>query len=249
MPNLDKTAEGIMCPVEKRLGYKFRNSLLLAEALTHPSISFDRKDYAFDNQRLEFLGDSVVQIIITEHLYRIFPSYNEGQLTKIRTQLVSRGALCSLSLQLGLGEFLMLGRGEEVSGGRERASTLADAFESLVGAIYLDGGFNAARQFVLRETKNLFRDISSSSEESNPKGALQEILQAIKPSIPVYEITETVGPAHARQFSCDVTWDGRSLGHGVGSSKKEAQISAASDALSQRRWETAKIKRTKQTLS
>ena len=143
-------AEHLMNPLEERIGYKFRNSLLLAEALTHSSISLERKDYPFDNQRLEFLGDAVLQLVITEELFVRFPDFTEGQLTKIRTRLVSRTALKEHARDLRLGEHLMMGRGEEASGGRDRASTLGDSFEALVGGIYLDGGLRAAKQFILK---------------------------------------------------------------------------------------------------
>ena len=121
----------IMNPLEERMGYKFRNGLLLAEALTHPSISLERKDYPFDNQRLEFLGDSVIQVVVTEHLFQMFPDFSEGQMTKLRTRIVSRMALRERAIVLELGSFLMMGRGEESSGGRERASNIADAFEAV----------------------------------------------------------------------------------------------------------------------
>ena len=183
-------AASIMNPIEGRLGYKFRNGLLLAEAMTHPSISLERKNYPFDNQRLEFLGDAVIQLVVTEHLYRLYPDFSEGMMTKLRTRIVSRAALKTRAQELDLGRYLMMGRGEESSGGRERASTLADAFESVVGAVYLDGGFDAARNFVLRATEDDFERIARNPEEVNPKGALQEILQAIEPCAPIYEVLE-----------------------------------------------------------
>ena len=236
-PEASRHAAKIMNPLEGALGYKFRNGLLLAEALTHPSISLERKDYPFDNQRLEFLGDAVLQVAITEQLYRDFPDFSEGKLTKLRTRLVSRPALRSLAESLGLGKHLMMGRGEEASGGRERASTLADAFESVVGAIYLDGGFDAARNFVLRVTRDEFERMIQDPEEVNPKGRLQEILQALQPVAPAYEISEKGGPAHLRIFGCRVLWSGRELGRGQGSSKKQAQVAAATDALVRKDWE------------
>ena len=149
MDTTSLTAEHLMNPLEERIGYKFRNSLLLAEALTHASISLERKDYPFDNQRLEFLGDAVLQLVITEELFSRFPDFTEGQLTKIRTRLVSRTALKEHARHLRLGEHLMMGRGEEASGGRDRSSTLGDSFEALVGGIYLDGGLRAAKRFIL----------------------------------------------------------------------------------------------------
>jgi len=225
-----------MNPLEERMGYKFRNGLLLAEALTHPSISLERKNYPFDNQRLEFLGDAVIQLVVTEHLYRLYPDFSEGQMTKLRTRIVSRPALKAHAVLMDLGRYLMMGRGEEASGGRERASTLADAFESVVGAIYLDGGFDAARNFVLRETLDDFERIAKNPEEVNPKGTLQEILQAIEPCAPAYEVVEQTGPDHSKHFVSKVIWSNIELGRGEGLSKKQAQVAAASDALDQRLW-------------
>jgi ribonuclease-3 len=234
---MEALKNSIMNPLEERILYKFRNGLLLAEALTHPSISLERKNYPFDNQRLEFLGDSVIQVSVTEHLFRMFPDFGEGQLTKLRTRIVSRTALRNRAAKLDLGSYIMMGRGEEASGGRERASTLADVFESLVGAIYLDGGFDAARIFILRQMEEVFTEIANQPEEINPKGFLQEILQAIEPAAPEYQILSQSGPEHSKNFICSVVWNGRELGRGCGSSKKEAQVAAAQVALSERHWE------------
>lgn len=227
----------LMNPLEARIGYKFRNSLLLAEALTHPSLSLERRDYPFDNQRLEFLGDAVIQLVITEHLYRLFPESKEGHLTKLRTRLVSRQALKLHAQALDLGSYLMMGRGEEANGGRQRDSTLADAFESLVGAIYLDGGFEAARRFLLVEVEEVFARLLAAPEECNPKGRLQEMLQSLSPIAPSYELLEESGPEHAKIFVSRVVWQGRELGRGRGANKKEAEVAAANLALQNRSWE------------
>ena len=227
----------IMNPLEVRMGYKFRNALLLAEALTHPSISLERKDYPFDNQRLEFLGDAVIQVIVTEHLFQMFKDFSEGQMTKLRTRIVSRMALRERAIALGLGSFLMMGRGEESSGGRERASNIADAFEAVVGAIYLDGGFEASRIFLLRQMEEVLADLASQPEEINPKGILQEKLQSITPHAPQYELLSQTGPEHSKRFICRVMWNGQELGRGEGLSKKEAQVAAAESAIEQRPWE------------
>ncbi len=238
-----------MNPLEERLLYKFRNGLLLAEALTHPSISLERKNYPFDNQRLEFLGDAVIQVVVTEHLFRMFPEFGEGQLTKLRTRIVSRPALRERAKALDLGNCMMMGRGEEANGGRDRASTLADAFESLVGAIYLDGGFDASRIFLLRQMECVFNEIANQPEEINPKGYLQEFLQAIQPAAPDYRILSQTGPEHSKQFLCCVVWNELELGRGKGASKKEAQVAAAQSALADKLWEqlanpsTPKIKK------
>jgi ribonuclease-3 len=234
--------QALMNPLEARIGYKFRNSLLLAEALTHPSLSLERRDYPFDNQRLEFLGDSVIQLVITEHLYRMFSEAQEGELTKLRTRLVSRQALKLHAQALDLGAYLMMGRGEEASGGRNRDSTLADAFESLVGAIYLDGGFEAARRFLLVEAEGVFAQLLEAPEECNPKGRLQEMLQSLSPSAPSYELIEQTGPEHAKIFLCRVVWQGMELGRGQGANKKEAEVAAANLALQTRSWEAPESK-------
>lgn len=226
-----------MNPLERRIGYKFRNSLLLAEALTHPSLSFERKTFHFDNQRLEFLGDAVLQLIVTHHLYRLFPTFSEGQLTKLRSRLVSREGLKRHALALGLGDYLMLGRGEEASRGRERASTLADVFEALVGALYLDSDLETVRRFVLRVAGDEISLLAREPAEHNPKGELQEVLQAISLQSPAYEVVAESGPDHLKEFVCRVLWEGRELGRGAGQSKKQAEINAATDALLRKIWE------------
>jgi ribonuclease-3 len=230
------SAKHLMNPLEERIGYKFCNSLLLAEALTHSSISLERKDYPFDNQRLEFLGDAVLQLVITEELFLRFPDFKEGQLTKIRTRLVSRTALKEHALTLRLGDHLMMGRGEESSGGRERASTLGDSFEALVGGIYLDGGLKAAKRFILKVAATDLEKVTEEPGEINPKGKLQELLQAVAPSAPSYEILEESGPEHLKHFRCRVIWEGLNLGEGEGHSKKEAEVAAAGAALRDEVW-------------
>lgn len=229
----------LMNPLEERIGYKFRNSLLLAEALTHSSISLERKNYPFDNQRLEFLGDAVLQLVVTEHLYHLFPDFSEGELTKLRTRIVSRAGLKTHAMAMGLGAHLMMGRGEDASGGRSRASTLADAFEALIGAMYLDGGYEVTRDFILREAREAFAQITSKPEEINPKGILQELLQSMAPTAPLYEVISQSGPEHQKYFECRVVWDGVELARGAGRSKKQAEVEAATNALATRVWETS----------
>jgi ribonuclease-3 len=226
-----------MNPLERLIGYKFRNSLLLAEALTHPSLSFERKTFHFDNQRLEFLGDAVLQLVVTHHLYRLFPAFSEGQLTKLRSRIVSREGLKKHATALGLGDYLMLGRGEEASRGRERSSTLADSFEALVGAIYLDSDIETVRRFILRVADDELGALAREPAEHNPKGELQEILQALSPQSPSYDVLSETGPDHLKEFICRVSWEGRELGRGTGQSKKQAEINAAALALQERRWD------------
>lgn len=225
-----------MNPLEKRIQYKFRNSLYLAEALTHPSLGHETQRHHFDNQRLEFLGDAVLQLVFTEHLFQRFPTLPEGELTKMRSRLVSREGLKVHAIAIGLGEYLMMGKGEESSGGRVRASALADAFEALIGAMYLDGDLDAVRRFVLREAEPDIENLLHEPVNVNPKGRLQEILQALSPRSPVYTITSQSGPEHLKHFEAMVEWGGMVLGSGDGKSKKEAEVNAAIDALKNERW-------------
>jgi len=225
-----------MTPLEERLAYKFRNSLLLAEALTHPSLGHESQSYHFDNQRLEFLGDAVLQLVITECLYREHVTKSEGKLTKMRARMVSREALHRHADILGLGEFLMMGKGEDSNGGRQRAGTLADAFEAVVGAIYLDSNLDTVRDFLLRITADAFSTVHEQPLEANPKGTLQETMQAISPRSPNYFIVSEDGPEHSKHFVAIVQWDGMELGRGEGASKKMAETAAALNALHERRW-------------
>ena len=229
-----------MTPLEERIGYKFRNSLLLAEALTHPSLGHEAQRRHFDYQRLEFLGDAVLQLVITEYLFQHFRSEAEGQLTKLRSRLVSREALRAHAARLDLGRHLLMGRGEESSGGRGRTSTLADAFEALIGAIYLDGGFEAAKAFILTYTHSDLEQLAETPVDINPKGQLQELLQSISPSSPIYELVSQSGPEHEKMFVSQVVWDGIILGQGGGRSKKQAETAAALEAMQLKRWEKEK---------
>src|SRR3954454_22368107 len=227
----------LMNPLEERIGHKFRNSLLLAEAMTHPSLGHETQRHHFDNQRLEFLGDTVLQLVITEHLYKMFPREAEGRLTKLRSRLVSREALRRHARRLDLGQFLMMGRGEEACGGRERTSTLADAFEALLGAIYLDTDLATTRRFVLTLAAHDLAQIEIEPVDINPKGHLQELLQAISPRSPSYELLSESGREHEKVFVVRVVWEGLALGEGVGRSKKQAETAAALEAMHLRRWE------------
>jgi ribonuclease-3 len=209
----------------------------LAEALTHPSLAYESANPHFDNQRLEYLGDAVLQLVVTEELYRMFPDFTEGRLTKLRSRVVSRQALARFGAAIHLGDYVLLGKGEESSGGRRRPSTLADAFESLVGAIYLDGGLAAVREILLRLFQSEIGAMAQSPEELNPKGELQECLQAIRPQAPGYRIVTASGPDHRRVFLAEVSWCELVLATGRGRSKKDAEARAAQEALRLRVWE------------
>ena len=226
-----------MTPLEERIEYKFRNSLLLAEALTHPSLAHEAQRYHLDYQRLEFLGDAVLQLVITEYLFSHFQAEAEGQLTKLRSRLVSRDALRMHAAALDLGRYILMGRGEEASGGRERTSTLADAFEALIGALYLDGGLEVAKNFILTQTRADLAKLAEEPVDFNPKGDLQELLQSISPRSPLYELVSQSGPEHEKTFVSEVIWEGIVLGQGTGRSKKQAETAAALEALQLKRWE------------
>jgi ribonuclease-3 len=230
-----------------RLGYTFRDEGLLRLALTHPSVAHEQGETApggddaqrrpAHNQRLEFLGDAVLQLVLTQQLYEKFPAFDEGPLTKARAKLVNRRTLAEHARVLGLGAHLILSRGEEMHGGRERASALADTFEALLGAVFLDGGFEAAREFILREFSAAFGQLDTLPTIENPKGELQELLQARSPEAPEYHVVSTTGPDHDRVFECTVQHGGVELARGGGKSKKAAESDAALAALHKLREE------------
>ena len=216
---------------QDRLGCQFRDENLLRLALTHPSVAHEANTAIAHNQRLEFLGDAVLQLVLTRELYEKFPAFDEGPLTKARAKLVNRRTLAEHARALGLGAHLILGHGEATHGGRERPSTLADAFEALLGAIFLDGGFDAARDFILREFSPAFGKLSVLPTLENPKGELQELLQARSPHAPKYQTISATGPDHDRVFECIVHHEGVELARGSGKSKKAAESDAALAAL------------------
>ena len=218
---------------QERLGHSFADGNLLRQALTHASFGHEKRQKLPDNQRLEFLGDAVLQLAVTTELYRRFPELTEGRLTVLRARLVNRHHLQALAQELGLGEQLILGRGEENSQGRQRGSILADAMEAVIGAVYSEAGWEGARAIVLRLLEPSLAAISNEGDatEANPKGALQEKLQAEGEHPPVYRCLSETGPAHARVYEIVVEWQGRELGRGEGASKKEAETHAALAAL------------------
>lgn len=212
-------------------GHRFRDPKLLELALTHPSITHDLGGGAPHNQRLEFLGDAVLQLVLTLELYEKFPDLGEGPLTQARAEMVNRRTLANQSRTLAVGRYLRMSRSEESTGGRERASALADAFEALVGAIFLDGGLEPARQFVLRRFRESFGQLAALPSLHNPKGELQELLQAESTEPPSYHLLAVNGPDHDRVFECAVTYRGEVLGRGTGKTKKAAESEAAREAL------------------
>jgi len=227
--------------LQTRLGYTFRDEDQLQLALTHPSVAHENAAATSvgneapqrheHNQRLEFLGDAVLQLVLTRELYEKFPAFDEGPLTKARAKLVNRRTLAEHARALGLGAHLILSHGEELHGGRERPSALADTFEALLGAIFLDGGFDAAREFILREYGAAFGKLNVLPTIENPKGELQELLQARSPEAPEYHVVSATGPDHDRVFECVVHHNGVELARGCGKSKKAAESDAALAAL------------------
>ncbi|HKX60254.1 MAG TPA: ribonuclease III [Verrucomicrobiae bacterium] len=217
--------------LEELLEYRFRDEKLLQLALTHPSVSHESPGAVAHNQRLEFLGDAVLGLILTRELFEKFPHLGEGPLTKARAQMVNRRTLAEQARHFNLGACLMMSRGEELSGGRSRSSALADAFEAVVGAIFLDGGYDVAAEFILRSFRDAFGQLTEVPNLDNPKGELQELLQAASTEPPQYEVTASSGPDHDRLFQCAVYHRGVELGRGQGKSKKEAEGQAALTAL------------------
>jgi ribonuclease-3 len=214
-----------MRSLQAALQYRFRDAALLRLALTHPSAKEPN-----DNQRLEFLGDAVLEFMISDLLYRKYPKRQEGELTARRASLVCEETLCHLARELHLGEVLRMGHGEESTSGREKPSILADAMEAVIAAVYLDGGAQEAQRLIER----LFVDEEelSALRGQDDKGLLQGFTQARELGLPVYEVVEESGPAHDRHFLCEVCVAGEAIARGEGASKKVAEQMAARAALS-----------------
>lgn len=216
------------------LGYSFRDPSLLVLALTHCSFLNECKetDDVGHNERLELLGDSVLNLLVTESLYISYPSLPEGELSRMRAQLVNSTSCLRFMQKLQIGSFLLLGKGEQRNDGKGRESILANLFEALLGAIYLDGGYFAARQFFFSHFQEELNGISSISM-SNPKARLQDHLQKTCQETPLYEVVSETGPDHHKDFIIRVLCHQHEVGRGRGSSKKMAQHAAALDALQQ----------------
>ncbi len=224
--------------LETALQHVFHDRHRLEEALTHASSLNERKgnerqggEPRRDNERLEFLGDAVLDLIISEVLVERDPEATEGTLSKMRARLVSETALAQVARRLGLGRFLRLGRGEELSGGRDKSSLLADAFEAVVAAVYHDGGYDAARRSVLTVLEPELTVESASGGGLDYKTQLQEYCQQLFGQLPVYRVTRESGPDHRKVFHVALMINGRCYGEGTGKSKKEAEQQAAKEAL------------------
>lgn len=216
--------------LETAIGYQFRNITLLQNALSHSSYANERwHDSLKSNERLEFLGDSVLGMVVADYLYRNFPNRPEGELTRMRADMVCEKTLATVANTLGLGQHLMLGRGEELGGGRQRESILADAVESVIAACYLDGGMEAAKQFIQKFI--LVNVPLTKLKNADYKTALQELVQQKKNQVLAYNLVGESGPDHDKEFRVELTINGKVVGVGVGSSKKRAEQAAAHEAM------------------
>lgn len=212
--------------LQKVIKIKFRNQRFLTEALTHKSYAIESVPPVRDNERLEFLGDSLLSTIVSSYLYKAHPEDDEGLLSQRKAHLVSRKTLYHWAKEINLGKYLYLSRGEEATGGRERESILANAFEAVLGAIYLDKGFTGAEKFILQRLKQ-----KKFVQKIDCKSQLQEILQGKYKLVPEYRVIKESGPDHNKTFEIGVYFKKKLLGRGMGKSKKEAEQEAAKNAL------------------
>ena len=223
--------------LQRRLDYSFKDPALLERALTHSSFAYEMRsglegEVSGDYESMEFLGDTILGFLISEHLFLNHPSRSEGELSKIRSFLVSANHLASLSQELDLGAFLKLGHGEEKTGGRKKKALLADLFESLIAAIYLDGGFEPTRRFIFSQFSSRLEEIAEEQLDfQDRKSLLQEELHARGFTEPTYHVVEELGPDHSKQFVVAVHVEDKLLAQASGKSKKEAQQRAAAKAL------------------
>ena len=222
--------------IEERVGYRFRNPALLETALTHHSLA--PASGSHNNEKLEFLGDAVLDLAVSDLLMQQFPRHQEGDISKLRASLVNTRVLAAKARALGLGEAILLGKGEEKSGGREKDSILAAAYEALVGAIYLDRGFAAVRRVLARQFAADLKARAGIAVE-DCKTQLQEITQKLFKATPTYTLVRESGPDHAKSFASQISIGGRILGRGEGKSKKSAEQAAAMEALRALRTEAA----------
>ena len=216
--------------LENAIGYRFHNISLLQNALAHSSYANERwHNSLMSNERLEFLGDSILGMVVADYLYRNFADRPEGELTRMRADMVCEKALAQVANQIGLGAHLLLGRGEEQGGGRGRNSILADAVESVIAACYLDGGMDAAKAFISRFV--LVNVPVARLSNADYKTALQELVQKKRNQVLTYTMVGESGPDHDKCFEVELTLNGQVVGRGVGSSKKRAEQDAARDAM------------------
>jgi ribonuclease-3 len=214
--------------LEKKTGITFNDTSLLKQVFIHSSYSNENPEYAnLNNERLEFLGDSVLNFVISGKIYQEFPSLPEGKLTEIRVSLIREETLSRIASDLDLGIYLYLGKGEEATGGRGRQTNLADTFEALIGALFLDQGLSKTRDFILRQFNSQLNIIKTGTIAINYKSLLQEFTQAEYAMLPQYQLVKETGPDHDKKFTVRVMLGDRELGSGSGKSKKAAEMEAA----------------------
>ncbi len=217
--------------LQHNIGVSFKDMSLLHQTFIHSSyVNENPESTISDNERLEFLGDALLDFIITEKIYHDFPQMPEGEMTEIRVSLIREETLAQIASSLNLGDYLYLGKGEESTGGRHRQTNLADTFEALVGAIFLDQGLTATRNFVLSKLDIYLSKIKAKGVDQNYKALLQEFTQAEYKQLPTYNLVETSGPDHDKNFIIEVKLGDKALGTGIGKSKKAAEIEAARSA-------------------
>jgi ribonuclease-3 len=217
--------------LQQQLGFAFKDESLLQQAFIHSSYTNENPDLpVVDNERLEFLGDALLSFIVADELYLKFPDFHEGELTEMRASLIRQETLAEIAAELDLGEQLLLGKGEEISGGHRKQTNLADAFEALIGAMYIDQGLNPVRNFVLDKLSGKLAKVKATGIGRNYKALLQELTQAKHKKLPVYRIAETSGPDHDKRFNVEVTLENRKLGSGSGKTKRAAEMEAARSA-------------------
>lgn len=219
-----------MRELQKRLGYTFRDAALLQTALSHSSYANESRGGGESNERLEFLGDSILGMVVAEHLYLTYPAMPEGRMTRLRAELVCEHSLYAVAKEMDIGRGLRLGKGEEHTGGRTRPSILADCVEAIIAAMYLDGGMEVAKSFIHRHILNNINGGAAARVTDN-KTALQELIQKKNDQKLEYHILSESGPDHCKEFLADVCLNGVRIGSGVGRTKKEAEQSAARQAL------------------
>ncbi|MEZ4462339.1 MAG: ribonuclease III [bacterium] len=227
----EPTLRGDFAELEERLNYRFTSPSILLDALTHPSYVNEHPDVSTNNQRMEFLGDSVLGLVMATQLFASFPESAEGALSSGLAQLVCESALADVARSIELGAYLRMGRGEELSGGRSRSSVLADAYEALLAAIYLDGGLEPVEKIVATLHADAIQACQLTRSSQDFKSRLQKLVQGAKSAPPAYRIVHEDGPPHERRFVAEVVIEGEGVAQGQGRTKKEAEQAAASVAL------------------
>jgi len=237
----DKSREKILSDFQQRIGYSFKDMDFLDSALIHRSYVNETKLQIHDNERLEFLGDSVLALVVNEYIFKKFPLYHEGELAKIKAKVVSEDILAKVARNIAIGDYLLMGRGEDLSGGRLRDSILSDAVEAVIGAIYLDSGLKSSRDFILSNLKPYIRDIQKIPSSIDPKSSIQEFVQKKYKEKPEYKLIKESGPDHCKNFEVALLIKGKEIVSASGSSIRRAEASAAEKALEMKKKGTLEL--------